>query len=52
MSPQQVAKVTHLLSACLVPFSMSEKVFYVSGMVIKFENWSLKKPLEGSEVPF
>lgn len=50
--PKQVAKVTHLLSTCLLPFSMSEKVFYVLGMLIKFENWSLKKTLEGSEAPF
>lgn len=42
-----------MLSTYLLPFSMSEKVFYVLGMLIKFENWSLKKKnLEGSEAPF
>lgn len=32
-----------MLSTCLLPFFMSEKVFYVLGILIKFENWSLEK---------
>lgn len=32
-----------MLPTCLLPFSIVEKVFYVLGILIKFENWSLKK---------